>query len=179
MDAPMTTPDRDRTTIEVPTGLDRDELFSLLGNERRRRTIRYLLENEVETVEVDTLAAALAGEADDEPASGGDRQRVATSLAHTHLPKLEAAGVLDYDRDRNRVAATPLVAVFQPYLESMPRAGDGETDVQGDGPARPALARFAGGSLATFSLLKVAGTAAVFGLAMLVAVSAGWTATSG
>lgn len=178
MDAPTTTPDRGRTTIEVPTGLDRDELFRLLGHERRRRTIRYLLEDEEGTADVDVLAAALADEGDDGPATGADRRRVATTLTHAHLPTLEAAGVVDYERDRNRVAATPLVVAFEPYLEPTPDAADGERDAAPGGPARPALAGVAGGSLATFLLLKVVGTAAVFGFALLVAVSAWWTATA-
>lgn len=178
MDAPTTTPDRDRTTIEVPTGLDRDELFRLLGDEHRRRTIRYLLEDEEGAAEVDALAAALAEETDDGPANGADRRRVATTLAHAHFPKLEEAGVVDYERDRNRVAATPLVAAFEPYMDPAPDAVDLEPDAAAGGPVRPALAGVAGGSLATFLLLKVVGTAAVFGLALLVAVSAWWTATA-
>lgn len=175
MDAPTTAPGR--TTIEVPTGLDRDELFHLLGDERRRRTVRYLLEEDGETVEVDALAAALADGADGR-ATGADRQRVAITLAHAHLPKLEAAGVVDYDPDRDRVAATPLLAVFEPYLDPAPDASSSESDRPAGDPVVPALAGLAGGGLATFLLLKAAGTVAVVGLALVVAVSAWWTATA-
>lgn len=174
MSAPTTDPDRDRTTVEATTGLDRDELFHLLKSERRRRTLRYLLEVDRESVEVEALAAAVAdGEGDRPPEA--DRERVTTTLVHADLPRLDEAGVVDYDPDRGRVTATPLVRLFEPYLGPVPDVlADETTDAPTAGPVKPAIAGFAGGSCATFLLLKVVGVAAVFGLALLVAAST-WT----
>ena len=70
-----------------------DELFSLLSDRRRRRAAAWIGEAD----EPVALASAVAG-----PEGGADRARVA--LAHNHLPKLEDAGVLEFDRERAVVA---------------------------------------------------------------------------
>lgn len=76
-----------------------DILFDVLTDQRRRYVL-YYLQQQGGAVDTESLATQLAAwedacsvdEVDDER-----RQRMFTDLYHTHLPKLEGAGVIDYD----------------------------------------------------------------------------------
>lgn len=86
----------------------RDEVLLALSKPIRRRALRRLDDSPSEVPLAD-LAAALA----DDPAN---RQRVATGLHHAHLPKLADCGLVDYDPERRRAAATVPPEV-EPYLD--------------------------------------------------------------
>lgn len=165
--------DRERTA-PGSSELDRDELFELLQSGRRRRAARHLLEFVGEPVLVDALATAIARREHDAPADGLDpevRERVAVTLDHAHLPQLDAAGVVDYDRSQGSVTPTPRIEALKPYL-----ASDSEDDVATGTTGGLALAGFAGGSLATRLALRDR-TAAGLGVGLLVALSIIWTAS--
>ena len=99
-------------TAEVTPSLDL--VFDLLSNSRRRYALYYLNEQPdgVATVEnltekvIDFERAIESDDADaDSTANGGSgpsstdrRSGVQLELQHTHLPKLEDAGVLEHDR---------------------------------------------------------------------------------
>lgn len=68
-----------------------DRLFEVLADERRRRVLYYLRGSDDPPASVDALAERIA-DADGLPA-----ERVATSLHHTHLPKLDESGVVAFD----------------------------------------------------------------------------------
>lgn len=168
--------DRDRTTVDAPATLERDEVFRLLESGRRRRMVRHLLAFVGEPVPTDALATAIARAEHDEPAEGLDaevRERVALSLDHSHLPRLDAAGIVAYDRTRDRVTAMPAIRQLEPYLES-PTG----TEADGETTAEVALAGVAGGSLVTLLALRK-WTAAGLGAAALVALSVLWAVVRG
>lgn len=122
--------DRERTTADAPGTLEPDEVLRLLQSGRRRRVVRHLLEYVEEPVPVDALATAIARAEHDDPTEGLDsavRDRVAISLYHAHLPALEAAGLVDHDRTRERVTATPAVEAFEPFLEPESASADEES----------------------------------------------------
>lgn len=159
--------DRERTTGDVPAALEPDEFYRVLQSGRRRRVVRHLLEYVEEPVPVDALATAIARAEHDDPAEGLDpevRDRVAISLDHSHLPTLEAAGVVDHDRTRERVTATPAIEEFEPFFEPEPGVTDDD-----EAASRLALAGLAGASLATL-LTKRTWTAAGLGVAALLAL---------
>ncbi|MBX0294039.1 DUF7344 domain-containing protein [Haloarcula nitratireducens] len=85
------------------TGLLPDaDAIELLAS-RRRRTLLGLLVDADGAVTLGSLATAIA---QTERASGlgaTPSHRIAVSLHHAHLPKLDAAGVVDYDRETNSV----------------------------------------------------------------------------
>jgi len=88
--------------------LSRDDVFGLLSSSRRRFLLRYLHQYRG-SVPIDELRAELAAwENDTSKESLTDRQlkRVYISLHQTHLPTLEDAGVIDYDREEGIVEAT-------------------------------------------------------------------------
>ncbi|NHN60231.1 hypothetical protein G9466_14260 [Halorussus sp. JP-T4] len=58
---------------------------------------------------------------DGEPSDGDQRQRVRAALHHTHLPKLEACGMIAYDAETEQVRnvadelGQELLALIAPY----------------------------------------------------------------
>lgn len=106
-------------TEELPAddGISTDELFELLANERRRIVVAYLLGRDgpvaVEEV-VDHVVAEIessVGRAERDP-----RVSVGVSLHHVHLPKLDDAGAIEYDPQRQLVRGTGALQAFEPYL---------------------------------------------------------------
>lgn len=68
-----------------------DTVFSLLGSEHRREVCRYLSSAPENVHKLSELAEAIAPQLDE------DAKRFAVGLHHQHLPKLDRAGLLDYD----------------------------------------------------------------------------------
>lgn len=76
-----------------------DTVFDALADWRRREVCQFFKEGDVSTATVDELAMLLAG---CEPTGlhgpdGRTHEEFATELTETHLPRLDAAGVVDYD----------------------------------------------------------------------------------
>ncbi|ELZ20220.1 hypothetical protein C475_20642 [Halosimplex carlsbadense 2-9-1] len=76
-----------------------DTVFEALSDWRRREVCQFFKEGDVSTATVDELAMLLAAS---EPAGLGEprgrsHDEFATELVETHLPRLDAAGVVDYD----------------------------------------------------------------------------------
>ncbi|MDQ2052488.1 hypothetical protein RBH26_18655 [Natronolimnohabitans sp. A-GB9] len=106
---------------EADDDLEPDEIFHILQTSRRRRVLEHL-EGGDEPVTVRTLAERIAARENDttvENLTSDQRQRVYISLYQTHLPKLDTAGVVDYDKNRGTVESTPLAAQFDPFLSEL------------------------------------------------------------
>jgi hypothetical protein len=101
------TTDDDRTVID----LGADERHDLLASERRRAVLAVLTERAGPT-ELDDLAAAIAVREGEEPPAEA-LERLAVSLHHVHLPRMDDLGVLDYDSSANRVEAVRALATAQ------------------------------------------------------------------
>lgn len=76
-----------------------DTVLEALADWRRREVCLFFRETDVDTATVDELAMVLAGS---EPvvmtdSEGRSHDEFATELAEMHLPRLDAAGVVDYD----------------------------------------------------------------------------------
>lgn len=99
--------------------LPKDELFHLLQNERRRRALQYLRGRSEDVVDMRDMAeriAALENDVDPVQLTSAQRKRVYVGLYQCHLPKLDEAGVVDYDKDRGTVTQTRLATQLTPYL---------------------------------------------------------------
>ena len=105
--------------------ISRDDVFQILSNERRRRVLEQI-ESEREAVEVTTLvdsiaaAEAAAGQEELDSDSTHIRSSVYSALVQTHLPAMEDAGVIEYDRDEQMVRPTDRTREVQLYLEYSP-----------------------------------------------------------
>lgn len=86
----------------------RDELYDVLSDSTRRFALRYLRSVEG-TVPLEELTTELVARQVDRPVSDrtlADRDAVEVALHHQHLPKMDAAGFLDYDSDGGTITAT-------------------------------------------------------------------------
>lgn len=75
-----------------------DALFSALANKRRRHVLQYFQSSSDDVASLEELVDAVPR---DERTDG--RKRVALRLHHVTLPKLEDAGLLEYDARSNTV----------------------------------------------------------------------------
>jgi hypothetical protein len=86
-----------------------DDYLQLLANEQRRRLLRALLVSDG-PVTVDP----------DDPAAQA-------RLYHVHLPKLESAGLVDWNRRQRTVVTGPTFNDVVPLLEAIDAVGDATT----------------------------------------------------
>ena len=103
------------------SGLSEDELFQLLSNQRRRHILRALI-REGKPLDIGMLSQEIAAWEDGndlDEVSSKDRKRVYTALQQSHLPNMDKAGVLEYDRDRGMVEPTPVLEDVEMYLGSI------------------------------------------------------------
>lgn len=104
-------------------------MHDLLADRRRRLAIEHLLETG-EPTSLRDLAAAVAAEGGADAAKRASVERTAVALRHAHLPRLEAAGVAEYDPETDEVTLTDRAAQIAPAL-------DVEREYETERPADP------------------------------------------
>ena len=95
-----------------------DWLFRTLADGRRRVGLAYLLDTENGAATFDELVDGVVEAETHSPAP--DREAVALSLEHQHLPLLEEKGLIEYERDRGVVRTTDRTGQVVPYLDLIP-----------------------------------------------------------
>jgi predicted transcriptional regulator len=108
-----------------PPDVQTGTLFEMLGNERRRHVIDCLREREAAT-SLDALADQVAARENDtsvEAVTDHERKRVYTSLQQTHLPKMDEAGVLDFEKGSGTVTPSDRLTEYTLHLDVAPAAG--------------------------------------------------------
>lgn len=83
--------------------IDFDQLFSLLSDDRRRYALYRAADREGASVATSALVDDVVALERRVSESGCRRREAAITLRHTHLPKLSAAAVIDYDPDAGEV----------------------------------------------------------------------------
>ncbi|WP_049936058.1 DUF7344 domain-containing protein [Haloplanus natans] len=98
----------------------------MLSNQRRRYVLYYLNRNpgSVSLRDLAERIAAWENDVDVDDVNYKQRKRVYTSLHQTHLPKLDEAGIVDYDRDEGTITLADRATDLDLYLELV-----GEHDV--------------------------------------------------
>lgn len=88
--------------------LQKDRLFKVLSNPRRRYVLQYLSgsEDEVDLGDLTDAVAAWEMDTDPERLTQEQRKHIYISLYHTHLPLLDSAGLVDLNRE-NEVVTLP------------------------------------------------------------------------
>lgn len=101
------------------SSLSAQEIFSVLSNCRRRFVLHYLLQNGENTTirEVAEQVAAWESSADTEYVDSDARKRVYTALQQNHLPKMDEAGIVDFQKDRGVIEKTDAAEELDIYLE--------------------------------------------------------------
>jgi hypothetical protein len=103
-------------------GISNDELFDVLSNRRRRYTLHYLKQNGDDPIEMGDLSTQVAAwELETSPEALGydERKRVHTSLYQYHAPKLDDAGIVEYDSRRGELELTEAGSDLDLYLEAV------------------------------------------------------------
>lgn len=95
-----------------------DLVFEILSNTRRRMVLYYLrwYGGSVSVQELVGEVAALQNDVAVEDLTRQQRKRVYVSLYQTHLPKLEEAGLIEYDDDEGIVRLTDSADDIDTYL---------------------------------------------------------------
>jgi hypothetical protein len=96
-----------------------EELYETLANRRRRFAIHYLQYHE-KPVPLGTLAEQLAAwehGSTVEAVTSKQRKATYTSLQQRHLPKMDAAGLVEFDRRQGLVTPTDALSEMNIYTE--------------------------------------------------------------
>lgn len=110
------------------SGLPLDITFEILKNRRRRLILKYL-EDKSESTPIGELAehiAAIENEIDPRQLDSQQRKRVYIGLYQCHLPKMDDAGVIEYNQTRGLVDLNDSAAPLYEYLD--PQEEESERD---------------------------------------------------
>ena len=117
---PFPTP-QDATTQNE---LDRDAIFDVLSNRRRRYILHYLKQRgagyRATLREVVDQVAAWENNTSVQNITSQSRKRVYTAIRQSPLPKLDKVGVVDYDQQRGELTLTQAAREIELYLEYVP-----------------------------------------------------------
>ncbi|MCL9814013.1 DUF7344 domain-containing protein [Natranaeroarchaeum aerophilus] len=104
---------------DEPSQLPLDIVFEILKNRRRRRVLHHLKEQEDNSIDLGSLAehvAALENDKSVAALTSGERKRVYVGLYQCHLPKMNDADVVDFDRNRGTIELGETADQLDEYL---------------------------------------------------------------
>jgi len=104
--------------LEESPRLPLDTVFEILKNRRRRDILQYLWRHEG-TANIGELAehiAALENDIEVAALSSSQRKRVYIGLYQCHLPKMDDAGIVEFDKHRGTVELCEAASELTPYL---------------------------------------------------------------
>lgn len=99
---------------------EKNELYDLLSNHRRRYVIHFCKQSD-DPLTLSDLAEMIAAREQDKSVpeiTSAERKRVYTSLQQTHLDRLANAGMIEYDGDE--IELTEEAALLDVYLDVVP-----------------------------------------------------------
>lgn len=107
---------------EIPdVSISLDALLELLAHHHRREILRLLSADPNHTATVDEIVARLTAHEATRTGERPERDKIEMDLNHTHLPKLTASGLLEYDTRSKQLRYWPhdqleaLLADLQSY----------------------------------------------------------------
>lgn len=111
---------RTRFDNERSMTLSTDEKYAILSNRRRRIAIRTLHNNQGRLAVRELAEVIVADEKDMDPSqvSYEEQRGVYHTLIRTHLPRLEKAGLVNYDPDENTISPGEQLDEMARILES-------------------------------------------------------------
>ncbi|WP_276300487.1 DUF7344 domain-containing protein [Halorussus lipolyticus] len=114
--------DRPETAPDPPEEFTQEVVFEMLSNRRRRYVVYYLLDADGEAELRDLSRTIAAWENDKRPdeVTSTERKRVYNALQQAHLPKMDDAGLVEFDSSRSTVTATDGLSDLRVYLEVVP-----------------------------------------------------------
>ena len=106
-----------------------DVIFDVLRNERRRLVMEAVEEEDGQTTLSD-LAEHIGGIENDKPPTAlnaQERKRVYVGLYQCHLPRMDDADAIEFDKNRGTVERGPAADAFVAYLEDEDRSDAGHS----------------------------------------------------
>ena len=99
-------------------GLSQDQVFEVLKSPRRRYALYYLKRagGRAELSEITEQVAAWENEIPSTKLESDQRKRVYISLYQTHMPKLDEAGIVEYDQSKGVVELAENARELDVYL---------------------------------------------------------------
>lgn len=89
--------EREPTAVKAAATPSLDLVFELLSVQRRRYALYYLADQNDGIATLGELADSILTRESDAESREEHRTQIQTSLQHVHLPRLEDAGILEYD----------------------------------------------------------------------------------
>lgn len=119
----QTSPDSRQSPI---SGISLDTLYDILQNERRRLVLHYLVNVPNHEAVLGTLATQIAAWENEIPFSSVTstlRKRTYNTLQQNHLPRMDEAGLVQYDRHRGTITLEVNPQRLDVFLSFLPRSG--------------------------------------------------------
>jgi len=111
-------PEPQESSVE---GIPVETMYDMLRNKRRRLVLHYLLNSRDHEAVLGSVATQIAAWENEIPVSAVTstlRKRTYNTLQQNHLPKMDEAGLIEYERDRGTI----VLATDPRQLELFPRA---------------------------------------------------------
>ncbi|WP_050047463.1 DUF7344 domain-containing protein [Halanaeroarchaeum sulfurireducens] len=108
-----------RGGVSETSGPSEDDLFEVLSNRRRRYTV-HALGQEAGAVELGAVAERVASweyDVAESELSYDQRKRVYTALQQSHLPKMDDAGIVAFDKQRGMIEPEPALEEVDVYMD--------------------------------------------------------------
>ena len=106
---------------DEPEPLPLDVVFEILKNKRRRLVLRFVKQQDDESVDLGELAEHVAALENDKSVSAltsGERKRVYVGLYQCHLPKMDDADIVEFDRNRGTIELGENAEQLEEYLDN-------------------------------------------------------------
>lgn len=100
------------------TAIDEGDIHDVLRNARRRELISFLGRHDGYATIQDLSEHIARLESGEDPPPQNVRQSVYVSLHQTHLPKLEALGIVEYDTDSKDITLRDRASQIEEYTRS-------------------------------------------------------------
>lgn len=119
---------RERFCADDSLALDEDELYAVLAEESRRVSILYVSKTTDAVVPVDELAhyvAAKKGDTHPREVTTDEQDTEKMLLRQRHLPQLDAAGVVEWDRNSGVVRGSDDIDALAQFVQDVGSACEG------------------------------------------------------
>jgi DNA-binding transcriptional ArsR family regulator len=167
----------DGGTVPESEPLSKDVLFEILKNERRREALSFLRECGGQTTLSD-MAEHIAAKENDitvQQLTSSQRKRVYIGLYQCHLPKMDSAGIVAFEKNRGTIELLPAAEQLNPFLVEEPTL-DAASSADGTGTTASDVSLIA---LTVALAVGLATSGGVVGLPLLQAIPpAGWAMVS-
>ncbi|WP_416841563.1 hypothetical protein [Haloferax sp. DFSO52] len=113
-----------------PEQLSKDIIFEILKNQRRRDALQYLKNNDGEAKlgDMAEFIAAKENGIDINALSSSQRKRVYIGLYQCHLPKMDSAGIIEFDKNRGDITLLDTAEQLEAYLHGDVSGGEESTE---------------------------------------------------